>query len=405
MTVPPSYSADVAPPSYDEVAQKLDDMVGSDPTPDKVFEAAGQLSEEEINVLVDGVDSHWPLETEAQKEEFTIGAGQTLSSDEGKVRLQSTAMTVTQATKEIDDVFFNLETKLAQIDAIHKSNFQPEISNLKETYQKILADSRDLAARMSVQVETFDDMIVPLCAESSISVDVRTQQLNIFLQNSASSGENATAIQGRFTDLSTSFERFVGTFSDWAKDKEGEITEQIKVVSQELDDLNKTLSALNASLAVFENIAEYSLPVTGGLSVLMPQFAPFFLIGGLISVGLSVATIAGLSIAKSITEGKIITKTREKENLEAQLEQIRQTRAELEDLGNASLVRFADAIAILTGSWGSTAEDAQRIRVWLGEGAVEAKQPEYMRLNLRYNVKKYDAISEYLEYYARGITA
>ena len=128
----PSYNADVAPPSYDEVARKLDDLVGSDPTPDKVLDAAAKLSEEEINVLVDGVHSHWPLETEEQKVEFTIGSGQTLSSAEGKDRLKRTAMTVTQATKEIDDIFYNMEYQLAQIDAIHKSSFRPEVTKLKD---------------------------------------------------------------------------------------------------------------------------------------------------------------------------------------------------------------------------------------------------------------------------------
>ncbi|PWY69096.1 hypothetical protein BO70DRAFT_382634 [Aspergillus heteromorphus CBS 117.55] len=405
MTVLPSYTADVAPPSYDEVAHKLENLVGGNPTPDKVLDAAEQLSEEEINVLVNGVDSHWPLETEKQKEEFTIGTGQTLSSAEGKDQLQATAITVTQATREIDRIFFALEVKLAQIDGIHKSNFHPEITRLKETYQQILADSRDLAAGIRVRLEVFDSVIIRLCAEPSISVDIRTRELNNFLETSASSERDVIAIEGRFNDLSTSFAKFVGTFSDWAKDREGQITEQIRVVQHELDELNKTLSALNASMTAFKAVCGATWPFTKALAKLMPKFAPFIMIGGLITAGVSVAAIAGLAIAISITEQRIITKTREKTNLQEQLEQIRQTRSELEDFGNASLVDFADAISILAGSWESTAEDAQRIKVWLGEGAVEGKQPEYMRLNTRYNVRKYDAISAYLQYYARGIVS
>ena len=69
------------------------------------------------------------------------------------------------------------------------------------------------------------------------------------------------------------------------------------------------------------------------------------------------------------TETKIRNRTREKHALETKLEIIRRTRAELEEMGEASLIRFGDAINILAGTWKQTADDARIIQQWLADGA------------------------------------
>ena len=70
-----------------------------------------------------------------------------------------------------------------------------------------------------------------------------------------------------------------------------------------------------------------------------------------------------------MTEHEIDEKTKRKEKLEKQLEKIRQTRKELELLGNNSLNSFRLSAGILAGYWQSTIKDAQEIQHWLNEGA------------------------------------
>ncbi|PYI08837.1 hypothetical protein BO78DRAFT_395420 [Aspergillus sclerotiicarbonarius CBS 121057] len=404
MAVLPSYNADVAPPSYDEVAQKLENLVGSDPTPDKVIEATAQLSEEEINVLVDGADSHFPLQTEKQKEDYVTGAGQNLSSADGKERLREAAIAVTKTTKDIGDTFYSLEYKLAQIDVTHKTSFQPDITLLKKTYLSILADSRDLASSLRTRLEAFDTVYVPTCSQKSIDVSVRKALINSYLEYAAGVQKEALDVAERTSSLSSSLSTFVETFSAWAKEKEEELTEQIKVIKQEIVDLEIQLNNINTSLAVFEAVAAATVPITGLLVKAMPQFAPIFLIGGAITAGVSVATIAGLYAARGFTQNALVRKKAEQATLEAQLEQIQQTHEELQATGNSLIPSFDNAITILSGSIGKAEEEAQLIRVWLENGAVESNEPAYMRLNVDSNVKKYEALAAYLDYYARGIT-
>ncbi|KAH8426653.1 uncharacterized protein LDX57_004387 [Aspergillus melleus] len=57
-----------------EVTQKLDGLLGSNPTVDKALEAGRSLSDNEINVLANGYEEHYSLRTDQQKEDFTSAA-------------------------------------------------------------------------------------------------------------------------------------------------------------------------------------------------------------------------------------------------------------------------------------------------------------------------------------------
>ncbi|KZF26982.1 hypothetical protein L228DRAFT_258330 [Xylona heveae TC161] len=403
---PPAYTAGASPPSYDEVVKKLETLVGDDVTPDSVLNAAAQLSDEETNILIDGADDHWPLETDKQKEDFAIGSGQTLSSPEGKAQLESAGNETTQATVEIENIFAQLHLKIAQIDRIHHSEFEPGIIRLLLSYRGILTESRDLAAKISVQATNFDGLIVKFCADDTIPVESRRGLIESYIATNSSFESNAHGIINRFHGLTNDFGSFVAEFSNWAKDREGEITEQIKTIEQELQDLHKKLYRLESALLAFEILFKASIPIAGSLAKLLPKFAPFIILGGVITAVASYATIAGLAAGISRTNFRIHTKTREKEELQAELENIRQTRAELEDFGSNSLTQFQTAISILTGTWEQIIEDAKVIQSWIARGADSKHRPEYMDLNLRHAVHKLmnldDAISGYLESYAKG---
>ncbi|OOF93051.1 hypothetical protein ASPCADRAFT_209684 [Aspergillus carbonarius ITEM 5010] len=400
--VPPAYTAGDSPPSYDEIAKKLEDLIGDNPTPEKVIEASQQLSEEELDILVDGADDHWPLETEQQKRDFSIGCGQTYCSEGGKARLQEAGSEATQATKEIADIFHQLHLKVAQIDQIHHSGFQPEIIRLQQSYLRILADSRDLAASISSSAQNFDATIVRFCADNSIPVDIRRSLIESFITRLAGFEESATGIKNRFYTLKDEFAAFVATFSTWAKDREGEITDQIQALEQELDSLHKRLNSLTTSLEVFEILYEVG-DLIQDVGKYFPKVGIFMRIGGIILAGVSFLAIVGLTGALIATETKIRNRTREKHALETKLEIIRRTRAELEEMGEASLIRFGDAINILAGTWKQTADDARIIQQWLADGADSTHPPAYVELNRDYGVNRYEATAVYLENYARGI--
>lgn len=113
------------------MAKRLENLVGSNPTPEKVLESVTKLSDEEVDILAEGADSNWPLDTDKQKAEFEIGCGQTLSSNDGKSYMQEESVDTTQATISIRNLFTRLHGKISRIDQVHHANFGPEIVRLQ----------------------------------------------------------------------------------------------------------------------------------------------------------------------------------------------------------------------------------------------------------------------------------
>lgn len=128
----PAYTADSSTPLYDEVSQKLQGLIGEHPTTEKVLDAGATLSDEEINVLANGYDTHHLQLDKKQKANFTVGVGQTLSSNLGQSHLELAGNEASQAVKDIDETFIELQLKIAQIDKIYKSDFQPGLSSIQD---------------------------------------------------------------------------------------------------------------------------------------------------------------------------------------------------------------------------------------------------------------------------------
>ncbi|OJJ96691.1 hypothetical protein ASPACDRAFT_46866 [Aspergillus aculeatus ATCC 16872] len=374
----PTYTARDPPPSYEEVAAKLEDLVGDDATPDRVIVAMDKLSDAEIEILINGADDHWPLETDQQKTDFAVGCGQCLSSPEGKTRFASAGDEATQATRDIENTFAGLHIRIAQIDRIHHSRFEPEIIKLHHAYRDVLTGTSTLRPRLG---QGFDESIIKICANESIAFQKRRTTLKMYIEK----------IADGFRSVTDDFATFVASFSTWAKDKE------------ELDALHKKLYRLESSLRAFEVVFSASIPATGTFVKMFPALAPWIMLGGVITALASFAAIAGLAAGISKTNYRIHLKTQEKGKLQTELENLRRTRAELEDFGHDSLTRFETALVILAGAWEKTLADARIVQDWLVRGANVAHRPEYMELNIRHDVNKYSALSEYLESYARGI--
>lgn len=133
----PAYTADSSPPSYDEVAGKLDGLLGTNPTVEKALEAARSLSDEEINVLANGYEDRKPLQTDQQKADFAVGAGQHLSSEEGQNGMAQAGTAASQASFDIDKRLIDIQQKLAVIDQRYNEGFADTIAGIRQVESSI----------------------------------------------------------------------------------------------------------------------------------------------------------------------------------------------------------------------------------------------------------------------------
>lgn len=68
------------------------------------------------------------------------------------------------------------------------------------------------------------------------------------------------------------------TYSSWAEGKEGELTDQIKKLEQEISDLNDTLDSINAAQMAMAAIAGAAIPAATALGTVFEPLKPVFLV-------------------------------------------------------------------------------------------------------------------------------
>lgn len=124
VTIPPPYEPNSSPPAYDKLVDRVGQMVGSDPTQQKYIDAAASLTDDKINILMDGGDFSDPFKTDEDNKIFSSGAAKGLASPECTKHLRDTASAAVDAASEISRLFVTLYLKIAQIDRIHRSNFK-----------------------------------------------------------------------------------------------------------------------------------------------------------------------------------------------------------------------------------------------------------------------------------------
>ncbi|KAE8405621.1 hypothetical protein BDV37DRAFT_244890 [Aspergillus pseudonomiae] len=402
MSFLPAYTADSSPPSYDEVAGKLEGLLGSNPTVKKALEAARTLSDVEINVLASGYEDHYPLQTEQQKADFTVGAGQHLSSNEGQDRMAQAGTAASQAAIDIDSHLINIQKKLAVIDQKYHEGFADTVAGIRQNYNQVLQDSRSLAADISQNGKSFDAIIVEYCADSSIAVEDRKSKVKSFISNTNSFEATAQDIQQRFSNIGTKFSSFVDTYSSWAKDKEGELTEQIKELEKDILELNQKLNTIEAAQKSMAAVAGAAIPIATALGTVFEPVKPLILIGGLITAVAALGASLGLLIAAERVQNQINAKTSEKEDLEKELENIRNARQELQGMQQSGLLSFQACLDVLPQYWNSTIQDARSIHDWLEKGAEATARPVYMSLNVDKGIKSYHSTAAYLDKYSHG---
>ncbi|OGM42560.1 hypothetical protein ABOM_007945 [Aspergillus bombycis] len=403
MSFLPAYTADSSPPTYDEVAGKLEGLLGSNPTVEKALEAARTLSDVEINVLANGYEDHYPLQTDQQKADFTVGAGQHLSSDEGQNRMALAGTAASQTAIDIDNRLIDIQKKLAVIDQKYNEGFADAVTAIRQDYKQVLQASRSLAADISQNGKSFDTIIVEYCADSSIAVEERKSKVKSFISDTNGFEATAKDIQQQFSNIGTRFSSFVDTYSSWANDKEGELTEQIKELEKEILELTQQLNAIEAAQKAMAAVAVAAVPIATALGTIFEPVKPLIIIGGLITAVAALGASLGLLIAAERVQNEINQKTNEKEDLEQELENIRNARQDLQSMQQSGLLSFQSCLDVLPQYWNSTIQDAQSIHDWLEKGAEATVRPVYMSLNVDKGIKSYHATAAYLDKYSHGI--
>lgn len=127
------YTLASPPPPYEEVEKKVNDLIGPNPTVDKVLNATKGLSQGDLVTLIKESDNEkrFPLKTEKQKEYFAIALSQTVSSPDFKDKVKNSSSSASRAAKEISAIFQRLQVKVVQIDQIHKSTFQKPLRDIQ----------------------------------------------------------------------------------------------------------------------------------------------------------------------------------------------------------------------------------------------------------------------------------
>ncbi|KAI1639324.1 hypothetical protein F4809DRAFT_638798 [Biscogniauxia mediterranea] len=400
----PEYTADSSPPSYEEVASKLESLLGNDPTTEKALSAARSLSNEEIIVLANGYEDHYPLQTEQQKADFVVGAGQHLSSEEGQDSAAQAGLAASQAAVDVDNQLLDIQSQLAVLDQSYHKGFADTVASIRKEYNQVLQDTRLLAADIAQKGRSFDVILVQYCADSNYPIDERKSRVASFISDISKFESTSQDIQQKFETVKTKFASFVETFTSWANGKEGELTDKIEQLVKEIRELNNTLNTIKAAQTSMAALAAAALPAAVALGTVLEPLKPIILIGGLIVAGVSLAASIALIIASERVQHQINDKTSEKEDLEKELERIRNARQQLQSvqLQKGGLPVLQDCIDVLPEYWKCTLRDAQSIHGWLEQGGETQARPMYMSLNVEKGIKSYDSTAAYLEKYSRG---
>ncbi|KAI0774066.1 hypothetical protein C8Q74DRAFT_806615 [Fomes fomentarius] len=190
-------------------------------------------------------------------------------------------------------------------------------------------------------------------------------------------------MEDRFTGLTDEFSDFVGTFKTWAKAREEADQQKIKDIYKDIEDIDKQIHDIETAMTAIEAALAATLPLTGILALLFPPAAPWIIGIGCTIAGVEITSLAGLAVAKNVLLSQKRQKENEITNLQDEISQIKATRTQLEERGQADLITFATNIKAIAQVWVHVQNDAQLIKKWLENGAEDAVSPDHVWMGVR----------------------
>ncbi|KAH8103639.1 hypothetical protein DFH11DRAFT_1749982 [Phellopilus nigrolimitatus] len=392
------------PPSYESVVARFEQSLGTNPKPQDVLNAIDQLPQYEIDVLASNA-LEMPALTDEQKAAFTLSVAKTMSSPEAVEELKIDAGNASAACKAVEDMFTNLTVELAKIDAKNippkEGPFVSRFEPLYQTFLLIVNTSTDLAVKIAVYGEQFESVIIPFCNDESQSTEERLEIIRQFINEAETFSEGSNAITTGLTEIKFEFISFFVSFSNWISDKETADTEEVKQLQEKLIVLEAEISALTEALDKFVLSATEPLAVLG--AVASTFLGPFAIIGGLLSLGISLASMVQY-VTSIISKRNEVSATQARiVDLVISISDIKATHKKLEQLGTKELKLFNNNITVIGLFWKNAHNDALEIKTWLEGSAKFANKPLYMEKSVYEAVRIYSTMAIYLRQYADGI--
>ncbi|BCS02527.1 uncharacterized protein AKAW2_60791A [Aspergillus luchuensis] len=251
---------------------------------------------------------------------------------------------------------------------------------------------------------SFDKLIVPLCSDESLTVVLRLEQINKFIERADGFREKSEQINKDFDNLVNDFISFKAQFGQWGKDKQGELRQDIEDLLADISDLNDKLAQLRIWLLALGVGPGSGLAAAGIGLALSGPVAPFILIGGLIFAGATAAAVAGIAISMGIIQNEIDGRNQQIKDKNAEIDAIDQARTGLETLGDEQFTVFQQNVKVIQTYWNAVQADAVEIKGWLQDGANLASAPTYMQDSLNEAVSIYASLGKYMDAYAKGIS-
>ncbi|KAH8106624.1 hypothetical protein DFH11DRAFT_1232198 [Phellopilus nigrolimitatus] len=394
------------PPSYESVVARFEQSLGSNPKPQDVLNAIDQLPQYEIGVLSSN-PHEMPVLTDEQKAAFSLGVAKTISSPEAADKFKEAAVKASAACKAIEIMFTNLTVELAKIDAKNippkEGPFVPRLARLNQEYLRAVHLSKDLAVKISVYGQQFDTVIIPFCNDESQSTEERLKKITQFINEADTFSKDTGAIDDSFDNIKNDFTAFIGSFGDWASDKEGADTKELEQLRRDLKKMNTEISDLRSNLTVFSGIATAALPVVQAMLSITGPLVPFVIIGGLLVAGIGAVFMFNIITTINSRNNEVSAIQARIDDLVESVNDIKVTHEKLKLLGTENLQLFNQNIPVIVSLWRSAHNDALEIKAWLEGSAKGVDKPLYMEKSVYEAVSIYKTMADYLRQYADGI--
>ncbi|KAK5791003.1 hypothetical protein VI817_006312 [Penicillium citrinum] len=369
---PPTYTTGDPPPSYEEVVQKFEGLIGSSTNPVEVYEKASKgLTKTDLKILVDNYKDHFPLKTEQDKAEFARGTAKVSSAPELQESLTLSAQAASQTAGDVRARFDGLQTKLEVLDNRWGTGWADRFVDLQYDFQDAVDDSQEAATETYNMARKFDNQATLDANNEDKSIEDRGKKMREIVATADALKEKNDGITGRVTGVSAGLKTFIDDFLVWAKGKEGELTARIREIKEALFQLEQDIAGLELEIEAINQTQEGMMPLFGGFAACPPPYGPLIAIGALLFSALSSASVTALMIEIGQKKIEMNALNHEKEGLEKDLEDIREAREGVENMKEANLNSFKGAIASMTRTPMAATKDAEGILAWLDKGAPQ----------------------------------
>ncbi|KAI1639325.1 hypothetical protein F4809DRAFT_596639 [Biscogniauxia mediterranea] len=364
-------------PSVNSVRNKLDQQQGAAPANiSACLQAISQLSEPERRVLLASA-AKYELAS-ADEGAFAVAALRALSSGDLDQELAEAANGAADAVKGINDLMGGLVLILVYFLPF-TIQLLVEYKPVVRLYCETMRDGIPLAETIAQYADDFDNKIISLCADASLTTDERLKHIQAYIKEAQEQQTTADKMQRTLESVFDLIVDIINRLTSYSLPQQAEAKSY----------------PVPKSAGKFATVPS-DLEVPALKTALASPFGPYITVAGLLGVGNAEATSAAYAIAAHMA-------TDERVPLETVIRDVatpEPSSTSVKDLKTDYFDAFRKHIEVLAGYWSSTLIDARQIEDWLKLGASAANIPKYMEISLNEGAKIYVKVAKYLRSYA-----